>query len=138
MGKLKKVVEFVRARLDDMGREIPDPTPLALPSGMKRPETLEEQIARLVRASREAHEAGMDTWEEADDFDIEDDMPDPSTPFEPFFDPTLGVNITPADILRLRDQVRERTNSWQADRDARREAETPPATPPAPPPANLP
>lgn len=71
------------------GRENPDPTPIALPIGVRRPPTLQEQIARLVRdetfrAALERHE--LESLEEADDFDIDDDTFDPTTPYETDFD----------------------------------------------------
>ncbi len=81
--------------LDKNGHEIPDQTPLSLPLNFKRPETLAEQVQRLVRThvSREAAAAGAETFEEAEDFDVDDDI-DPSSPYEEHFDPTLGKSIT--------------------------------------------
>lgn len=94
--------------LDDNGHEIPDPTPVALPSGFKRPETLAEQVQRLVRSSisRHAEAQGHETWEEANDFEVDDDF-DPSTPYEEFFDPVLGKNVTPDEFRRHADRYRE-------------------------------
>lgn len=91
--------ETGEVRLDEEGREIPDPTPIELPLGMKRPETLAEQVQRLVRnqVSQYAAIHGHETFEEAEDFDIEDDL-DPSTPYELEFDPVLGKELTPADF----------------------------------------
>lgn len=83
--------------LDKRGHEIPDPEKIAIPSGFKRPETLAEQIQRLVRSealAKEARDAGMETFEEAEDFEIEDEMFDPSSPYEEVFDPVLGRGIT--------------------------------------------
>lgn len=76
-------------KLDKNGHEIVDPKPMALPVGFKRPETLAEQVARLVRSQHLADAvaaAGYETFEEADDFDIPDDPIDPSTPYEHDFD----------------------------------------------------
>lgn len=55
--------------------EYPDPTPVEWPPHLKRPETLAEQIQRLVRTevSRAAQEAGFESFEESDDFDVDDD-----------------------------------------------------------------
>lgn len=78
-------------------REELDPNPMEIPAGFKRPETLAEQIRRLVRSERfnEQMDANEnDTFEEAEDFDIEDDMWDPSSPFEEVFDPVLQRGIT--------------------------------------------
>lgn len=89
------------ALLDDDGREVPDPTPLSLPAGFKRPETLAEQVQRLVRGalSRQAAEQGFETWEESEDFDVGDDD-DPHTPYEQEFDPVLGREVSPDQIRR--------------------------------------
>lgn len=54
-----------------------------------RPPTLAEQVARLVRShemDRFAESQGMETFEEADDFEIDDDPFDPSSPYEKDFD----------------------------------------------------
>lgn len=82
--------------LDEQGREIPDPKPVAIPAGFRVPESLEARIARLIRKdiSDKAAMQGMETFEEAEDFDIEDDMFDPSSPYEEVFDPVLGRGIT--------------------------------------------
>lgn len=68
---------------DEKGREIPDQTPVALPIGWKAPPTLHEQIQRYIRneVSRQAAEAGSESFEEADDFYVEDD-PDMNSPYE--------------------------------------------------------
>jgi len=48
--------------------------PLEMPSGMKRPDTLQDIVARLLyeEKQRSASE-GFETPEEANDFDLEDD-----------------------------------------------------------------
>lgn len=86
--------------LDEFGREIPDPRPMSIPSGFKRPETLAEQVQRLVRTSisRQAEEQGFETFEDSEDFEIEDEMWDPSSPYEEVFDPVLGRGITQAEF----------------------------------------
>lgn len=79
------------AKLDDRGREILDDTPVAIPVKFKRPETLAEQIRRVIReeASRAAQHAGYETFEEADDFDVEDDDYNPRSPHELSLDQEL-------------------------------------------------
>lgn len=55
-------------------REEPDLTPVEMPSGWHRPMSLQEEIARLIRS--ELQKAGVDDmedWEEADDFDVDDE-----------------------------------------------------------------
>lgn len=61
-------------RFDDQGRELPDPKPVALPLGAKRPESITEQIRRLIRGemSRQAVEEGNESFEEANDFDVDE------------------------------------------------------------------
>lgn len=75
--------------LDEHGREIPDPTPIAPPLGYKKQPSLAEQIRAMVRseALRQAAEAaGAESFEEAEDFDVDEDM-EPHTPYEAVFDP---------------------------------------------------
>lgn len=106
-------------RLDEFGREVPDPRPLQIPAGFKRPETLAETVQRLVRGqlSRQAQEQGFETFEESEDFDIGDEI-DMSTPYETFFDPVLGKEITPADFERFREHYRSEYLKRQAEQDA--------------------
>lgn len=119
--------------------ETPDPTPVAMPSGFKRPETLEERIRRLVRSERfnqDLDAAGLETFAEANDFDIPDDPLDPSTPYEPFFDPALGHEVTPEQVLRDQAEIREATaKRVEAAKAASKPKPEVPATPlPATPP----
>lgn len=110
--------ETGQVRQDEKGREIPDPKPLELPIGFKRPESLAEQVQRLVRnqVSQYAAMHGEETFEEADDFDIEDDV-DPTTPYEVEFDPVLGKDITPADFQDPDKRERLRQAYLQAERN---------------------
>lgn len=87
-------------RLDSDGREIPDPNQMEMPLGMKRPETLAEQVQRLVRTSISAHAAmhGAETFEEAEDLEVDEDF-DPYTPYEVEFDPVIGREVTAADLM---------------------------------------
>lgn len=103
--------------LDKFGREVPDPKPVAIPAGFKRPETLQEQVARLVRTtlSRQAEAQGFESFEESQDFDIPDDPVDPSTPFEEFFDPNLGRALTPDEFKRYEQEFRNEYLRGQAD-----------------------
>lgn len=111
--------------LDENGHEIPDPRPMAIPSGLGRPETLEEQVRRLVR-SNAFTEPGQETFEEAEDFDVDDDF-DPSTPYELQFDPVLGKEVSPQMILENRDrydkEVMEMVKTPLEEHIARQEAE---------------
>lgn len=62
--------------LDERGHEIPDPTPMALKVGMTRPATLQEQIQRLIKTtlSQQAEAQNMESFIEANDFDVTDDF----------------------------------------------------------------
>lgn len=64
-----------RAMIDGSGRELHNPIPVAIPIGLNRPPTLQEQIQRVLRQelSRQADAQGHETFDEADDFDVEDD-----------------------------------------------------------------
>lgn len=57
------------------GREVPDDTPVSVPLAFQRPLSLQEEIKRYVRVhisqAAAAHE--QETFEEADDFDVDED-----------------------------------------------------------------
>lgn len=81
----------LREVIDSEGREILDPTPMEPPVGYSRQPSLSEQIREMVRSEKlrqEAEAAGMETFEEADDFDVGDDY-DPTSPYENDFDPPI-------------------------------------------------
>lgn len=72
------------------GKEYPDPVPMAPPVGFVAPEDLMSMIKRMVRNEQLmaiADKEGFDTFEEAEDFEIEDDPLDPLTPYEEVFLP---------------------------------------------------
>lgn len=71
------------------GEYLPNPTEVKLPINVRRPETLAEQVARLVRNEdfrKAVEKRGFESFEDADDFDVEDDPLDPLTPYEQFYD----------------------------------------------------
>lgn len=108
--------------LDARGRELPDPTPIAPPIGYRRQPSLAEQIRQMVRSEKLAQELdarGVETFEEADDFDVGDDY-DPQSPYEATFEPTP--------IPELRRRQAEAEAADQAD-DAGDPAQAPGATP---------
>lgn len=91
------------AKLDELGREVLDPTPVAIPVGFQKPESLAETIRRLVRTEefrRAVERQGMETFEEADDFEVGEDY-DPSSPYETQFDPGLNREVTNAEAELL-------------------------------------
>lgn len=69
---------------NELGQELPDPTPIAVPLKFLRQETLNEKIKRFMRnehIQQELANAGFETEEEANDFDVgdPDDVYMPST-----------------------------------------------------------
>lgn len=64
------------AEYNSKGQEMPDQTPLELPVGYRQPETLQAMIQRMVRIhSLAAVQDGLESFEDADDFDADDDEP---------------------------------------------------------------
>lgn len=88
LDEVQRQVTAALRYLDHRGRERPDPTPVAPPVGYRKGKTLQQQIRDMVRneqLQRELDRAGFDTFEEADDFDVDDDF-DPKSPYEMDFD----------------------------------------------------
>lgn len=56
-------------------KENPDPTPIEVPLHLRRPFSLQEEMRRMIREemSRAAVSKGAESFEEADDFDVDDD-----------------------------------------------------------------
>lgn len=80
--------------LDAHGREIPDPTPMAPPVGYVRRPSIAEQMRQMIQqASYEASQAGAETEEEANDFDVDDG--EPWSPYEDEFeiDPAMEMML---------------------------------------------
>jgi len=76
----------------DTGHPVPDPTPMAPPIGYKKQPSMVEIVREMVRSERlrqEAMAAGHETFEEADDFDVDDDPPDLKSGWENDFDPPI-------------------------------------------------
>lgn len=69
--KLKQL----HAGLDLAGREINDPNPVFIPA-LNRPLSLQDQIKRVLRTelSQQASAQGFETFEDADDFEVDDDF----------------------------------------------------------------
>lgn len=67
----------------DFKFEIPDQTPMEIPLGFKMPMSLADQIRQMVRTqlSAQAEAQGEETFEEADDFEIDED-PSPISVYE--------------------------------------------------------
>lgn len=90
-------------------QEHPDPQPLAVPARMRKPERLQDTIARLVKRSVDdwAQQNGHETFEESEDFDVEDEV-DPRSAYEEFYDPVLERNITAQEFRDNREAYKKR------------------------------
>lgn len=78
-------------KYNDKGEELMDPTPVALPMTFRRPESIGDMMKRLIKnhLSRAAEAESKESFDEADDFDIEGEEKDPITPYE---DDLEGLN----------------------------------------------
>lgn len=87
--------------LDDNGHEVVSNKPIDLPMGFKKPETLAEQVRRLVRSEQWNQHLGetAETFQEADDFEVGDDF-EPAAPYEMVFDPILQREISHDEFIR--------------------------------------
>lgn len=98
MGKVKEILKPVVNKLSSYvnGLEVPDPNPLEAPIGFKKPMSMNDRIRQMIRSEQlrmAADQSGMETFEEADDFDIGDDY-DPHSPFEEVFDPEDKISYS--------------------------------------------
>lgn len=107
--------------LDENYQEHPDDTQIAPPVGFNPQPSLAETIRNMVRSERlrqELEGQDMETFEEADDFDVGDDY-DPTTPYENDFDP---------DYREVKDVVeRSRLSATQEPDQADQDADSGPA-----------
>lgn len=72
---------ITKSHLDKNGHEVPNPKPLVAYTGLNKPLSMKEEIARILSHSRFANEMrrqGQETEEEANDFNVGDDMVDPN------------------------------------------------------------
>lgn len=104
--------EFVAAR-DEYGRELPDPVPLAPPVGWFKQPSMFDHVRDLVRSEHMrmyAEAQGAETFEEASDFNVDDEM-FPSSEYEDAsdFEPVVDLEA------RRQEEFRRR---WFAERDA--------------------
>lgn len=73
--------------LDEHGREMPNPTPMQPAVGYKKQPSIGDLMRQAIRqASLEAAQAGHETEEEANDFDVGEDV-EPHSPWESEFEP---------------------------------------------------
>lgn len=87
--------EFIlrqRARGFDGAKQVVDGTPMAPPIGYKPTPSMVDIVRQMVRSERlaqAAREAGHETFEESEDFDVGDEPEDLRSGFENDFDPPL-------------------------------------------------
>lgn len=116
--RLAAIAAHPRGRaLDEFGREVPDPTPMAPPLGYNPSPSLMDQVAAMVRAEHmrlNGYADDVDSFEEAQDLgeDEEDvDEFDTGRNYEEAFEP-----LAPGELTRRR----------QAEYVAQRQSETAP------------
>lgn len=121
------------SKLDEFGRELPDPVPMAPPVGYKKVPSMVDTIRDMIRSEKlrqYALEQGAETFDEADDLDIDD--PDD---FEPYSEHEVD-DLTPISELRARKSASEQPAPQPAP--AAPTAPAPLATDPTPSPAPTP
>lgn len=81
------------AFLNINGHEVPDPTIVDPPLGYIKQPDLMELMRRMIRneLSTVAENTEYETFEDADDFEVDDDPVDYSSPYEEYFDPEPGA-----------------------------------------------
>lgn len=85
--------------LDASGGEVLDSTPMQPPLGYNPQPSMFDVMKDMIRREREALEReGFETPEEADDFDVDDDL-DPTSPYEHSFDPPAEPERLPKNEL---------------------------------------
>lgn len=123
---LDVIRQKLAARKQDMfGREIPDPTPVAPPIGFNRQPTMVEHIRAMVRSEelrRAAEAAGAETFDEADDFDVPDEL-NPVSAYE------VGDDLEPPASLRAKKDAAEKAAAEEAAKPPTGAAPAPPAWP---------
>lgn len=91
-----EVLDHKGRRLDALGRELPDPSSLAPPIGFVRQPPLHELIRQMVRSEALRQEAAaydFGSFEDEDDFDVDDEY-DPTSPWENEFEPPNPPDAT--------------------------------------------
>lgn len=110
------------------GAEVPDPVPMAPPVGYVKQPSMFEHMREMIRRelSQAAAESGVESFEDADDFEVGDDY-DPRSPYEEEFE---GVSVRELDerIAELRRRAEVRNSElarMQAARTQKALAEAP-------------
>lgn len=87
------------------GVEYPDPTPVELPTRLRAPGSQVDRIRELVRRelSQQARDQGFESFEEADDFELDDE--EWASPYEEVFEPAEPAATNDVSVA---DRARER------------------------------
>jgi len=82
-----------------------DNTPVSLPVRLTRPLSEYDRFRNIIRTelSQQAASQGLETFEEADDFDVQDDF-DPKSPWELEFDPVTQKEMLPSELAMLNNE----------------------------------
>lgn len=86
---MKKMLE---KGIDEYGNFVVSDVPMAPPIGYKKQPSMVEMVREMVRSERlraEAEAADAESFEESEDFDVDDDPDYPHTPWTNDFDPPL-------------------------------------------------
>jgi hypothetical protein len=69
---------------NEQGMELLNPKPVAVPGGLQKPMSLDERIQRAIRGalSHQAVAQGEESFEDANDFDIPSEQPEPLSGYE--------------------------------------------------------
>lgn len=82
------------------GYEYLDPVPKSASLGFKKPPTLQEMIKQMVQSEnwrRAMDQQGMETFEEAEDFEVDDEELPIKSPWELQYDPETRKEMLPAE-----------------------------------------
>lgn len=109
-----------RGYIDEEGREVLDEMPLEPILEAARAPSLTELVQRCVTDANLAQALrnnDMDTFEEADDFDIPDDPIDPSSPWENDFEPSVSELIQAGneELARKKDEESHGSQNQNAE-----------------------
>lgn len=88
----------VSSAIGSDGKEYPDPVPMSAPLGYEPPVPLGDMMKMMIQEQlRPENDFEIeDSEEEANDFETDDDRPDPLTPFEQVFVPKVPLKPEPA------------------------------------------
>lgn len=116
--------KLIRKGLNPDGTPVVDPRPLAPPVGYKKAPSMVEIVRDMVRSERlaqEAADADLETFEESEDFDIEDEPGYARSPWENDHDPSVSEARYELDQEKLGRELRRRERmEYFEDRDAYR------------------